>query len=116
NVNFSGSGGNNDSYHEIIETPVSGTDPLSQVRMYNQADYRVLIDSSNNITITDYNGNSIVNSGSTKNAYQAITGAIATNQAIQDNREGTYVRIATLDVSAITSAINSGTLGVSNNA
>ena len=105
-----------DNYHEIIETPPSGTDPISNIRMYSQADYRVLIDSSNNITITDYNGNAIINSGNTKNAYQAITGAITTNQAIQDNREGTYVRLATLDVSSLTSKINDGTLATSNNA
>jgi hypothetical protein len=107
---------NNDSYHDVIEQPNgSYSDALSNIRMYNQADYKVLIDQSNNITITDYNGVAIVNSGNTKNAYQAITGAITTNQAIQDNREGTYVRLASLDVSAITSAVNSGTLITSNN-
>ena len=105
------------SYHQIIETPPSsGTDSISNIRMYNQADYRVLIDSSNNITITDYNGNSIVGSGNTKNAYNAIVNAITTNQAIQDNREGTYVRLATLDVGSLTGKINDGTLTVSNNA
>ena len=108
---------NNDSYHDIIEQPNgSYSDALSNIRMYNQADYKVLIDSSNNITITDYNGIAIINSGTTKNAYQAITGAITTNQAIQDNRENTYVRLATLDVGAITTAVNNGTLAVSNNA
>jgi len=106
-----------DSYHQIIETPpVSGTDTISNIRMYNQADYRVLIDQSNNITITDYNGNAIVNSGNTKNAYNAITGAITTDQSIQDNREGTYVRLATLDVGKIKDKVNDGTLSVSNNA
>ena len=108
---------NNDSYHELIETPTSGqADPLSNIRLYNQADYRVLIDSSNNITITDYNGNSIVNSGTTKNAYNALVGAITTDQAIQDSREGTYVRLATLDVNKIKDKVNDGTLSVNNNA
>src|SRR5205807_2805965 len=106
-----------DNYHEIIEQPPSsGTDPIANIRMYTQADYRVLIDSSNNITITDYNGNAIVNSGNTKNAYNAITGAMTTDQAIQDNREGTYVRLTTLDISKITPKINDGTLVTSNNA
>src|SRR5207244_10886853 len=41
---------------------------------------------------------------------------ITTNQAIQDNREGTYVRLATLDVSSLTTNINNGTLTTSNNA
>ncbi|HZR77898.1 MAG TPA: hypothetical protein VFA58_01745, partial [Chthoniobacterales bacterium] len=115
-LNASDTNPNNDSYHDIIETPNSSySDGLSNVRMYNQADYKVMIDSSNNITITDYNGNSIVGNGNTKNAYNAIVGAITTNQAIQDNREGTYVRLATVDVGAITTAVNNGTLTVSNN-
>jgi hypothetical protein len=115
-LNASDTNPNNDSYHDIIEQPnTSYSDPLSNVRMYNQADYKVLIDSSNNITITDFNGAAIIGSGSTKNAYNAIVGAITTNQAIQDNREGINVRLATLDVGAITTAVNNGTLAVSNN-
>src|SRR5260370_32858910 len=106
-----------DTYHEIIEQPPSsGTDPIANIRMYKQADSRVFIYSSNNITITDYNGNAIIGSGNTKNAYNAITGAITTNQAIQDSREGTYVRLTTLDAGALTTAINNGTLSVNNNA
>ena len=35
---------NNDSYHELIEQAVSTPDPLSEIRLYNQACYRVLID------------------------------------------------------------------------
>ena len=116
-LNSSDTNPNNDSYHDIIETPNNSySDGLSNIRMYNQADYKVMIDSSNNITITDFNGTSIVNSGTTKNAYQAIANAITTNQAIQDNREATYVRLASLDVGAITTAINNGTLTTSNNA
>lgn len=107
---------NNDSYHDIIETPNSSySDGLSNIRMYNQADYRILIDASNNITITDYNGNAIVNSGNTKNAYNALIGAITTDQAIQDNREGTYVRLTTFDISKIKDKINDNTLTVGSN-
>jgi hypothetical protein len=116
-LNNSDTNPNNDSYHDIIEQPNAGySDSLSNIRLYNQADYKVLIDTSSNITITDYNGNAITNGGNTKNAYQAIANAITLNQAIQDTREGTYVKLATLDVSAITTAINNGTLNVSNNA
>jgi len=42
--------GNDDSYHEIIERPVSGTDPLSNVRYYNQAGYRIVINADNTVT------------------------------------------------------------------
>jgi len=113
NVSFSTSdtNPNNDSYHDVIEQPNSSySDALSNIRMYNQADYRVLIDQNNNITVTDYNGNSVSSTIS-----NAIKGAITTNQAIQDNREGTYVRLATVDVGIITTNINNGTIPVSNN-
>lgn len=110
NINTSDSSANNDSYHELLETPISGTDHLANVRMYNQADYRILIDSSNNITITKKDGTAIVNSGTTKPQYTAIAGAITTNQAIQDNRENTYVRLSTVNVGSLTTAISNGTL------
>ena len=29
---------------------------MSNIRYYNQADYRILVDASNNVTITDYTG------------------------------------------------------------
>ena len=46
-------------YHNLIERPpASGTDPIAGIRYYNQADYRVSINSSNTVTITDYSGNS----------------------------------------------------------
>jgi hypothetical protein len=91
------------NYHNLIERPPSsGTDTISSIRYYNQADYRVLIDASNNITITDYNGSAIT-SGS---AYNAITGAITSNQVIQDNREGGYVRLVTVDIGSLTSNLN----------
>jgi hypothetical protein len=91
---------NNDSYHEIIEQAVSTPDTLSEVRYYNQAGYRILIDSSNNISITKKDGTVLAtNSGEGKILKDAIT----INQAIQDQRENTYVRLATLDISQITS-------------
>jgi hypothetical protein len=91
-------------YHNLIERPpVSGTDPISSIRYYNQADYRILIDASNNVTITDYTG-SPVTSGSD---YNVITAAITTNQVIQDNREGAYVRITSVDIGYLNSNLNS---------
>jgi hypothetical protein len=61
-----------------------------------------LIDANNNVTITDYTGAAIT-SGST---YNQIVNALATNQVIQDNREATFVRLTTLDVNQLTSAMN----------
>ena len=92
-----------ESYHDLIERPPgSGTDPISGIRYYNQAGYRVLIDASNTITITDSSGAAITNGA----AYTRITGAITTNQVIEDNREGGYVRLVTVDVGSLTSNLN----------
>lgn len=104
NVNLNNADGstNNDSYHEIIERPGAGTDALSNIRLYNQAGYHVLIDNNNNITITDSTGAAITNG----NDYNTITGAITTNQVINDVREGGFVRLTTVDVSKIVSGLN----------
>jgi hypothetical protein len=91
------------NYHDLIERPPSsGTDPISSIRYYNQADYRILIDSSNNVTITDYTGAAVTNGSE----YTALMGAITTNQVIQDNREGGYIRITTVDIASINSNLN----------
>jgi hypothetical protein len=52
-----GSGANNDSYREVIEPPVgypipsasASPDPLLNVRYYNQAGIKVLIEANNNV-------------------------------------------------------------------
>jgi len=102
----------NDSYHDIIEQAANpATDPLTQIRYYNQAGYRILIDSSNNITITKKDGTNLpTNSGEGKILKDAIT----VNQAIQDQRENAYVRLATLDISQITSAAEADKFSVWN--
>jgi hypothetical protein len=105
---------NNDSYHEIIELPVSTPDPLSEIRYYNQACYRILIDAGNSITITNKAGTVMPMTAPTGNndpspGYVLKT-AVTTNQAIQDQREGTYVRLATLDISQVRSAAENGYL------
>ncbi|MEY2485566.1 MAG: hypothetical protein QOH39_1214 [Verrucomicrobiota bacterium] len=102
NLNNTDGSTNNDSYHELIERPGIGTDDLANVRYYNQAGYRVLIDASNNVTITDSTGASITSG----NTYNQITGAITTNQVIYDVREGAFVRLTTIDIAALTSNMN----------
>ena len=91
-----------DNYHEIIERPPGSGDTISNIRYYNQADYRILIDAGNNMTITDYMGNALTSG----NEYKQIHDNITTNQVLQDNREGTLVRITTVDLGAITSNLN----------
>ena len=99
---------NNDSYRELIERPTSGeVDPISEARYYNQADVRVLIDNSNNVTIKN-KSNVTVNASSTGNdlkLYNVFTAALTKNESIQDNREGATMRIATLNVDTVYKAL-----------
>ncbi len=109
---------NNDNYHELIEPPIPGyDDPLAGKRYYDQAGVKILVNSSNNVTIMDQNNN-VVNASSTgyaKVLYDTFSSALTTNQTIQDNREGASVRLVTLDVGAVTTKINNGTLSPFNN-
>lgn len=100
---------NNDSYHELIEQAAAGyTDPLAGQRLYDQAAVKILIDASNNLTIKKFNGTNVTSSstGNDLKLYNAITGAVTTNQPIQDNREAASVRLATLDVNQIVTCLN----------
>lgn len=103
---------NNDSYHELIEQPVGTPDTLSEIRLYNQACYRILIDAGNNITVTKKDGTVMnLSNGEGKIFKEALTtGGGGLNQAIEDQREVTYVRLATLDISQIRSAAESNDL------
>ncbi|MFZ3375932.1 MAG: hypothetical protein WA183_10295 [Chthoniobacterales bacterium] len=108
---------NNDSYHELIDPPVAGySDPLAGQRYWDQASVIIevtdgtsgvpgfdgvnghdsvkfyTIDKVTFATTQIYSGNSL---------YNALAGAISTNQTIQDNREGATIRVATLDVSQL---------------
>ena len=112
-VNTADTNPNNDSYHELIEQAVSGyPDPLAGSRYYDQAGVRIAIDNSNNVTIRNASNTIVTNSstGADRQLYLTFSGALTTNQTIQDNREGASIRLTTLDVSRVTAAINAGTL------
>jgi hypothetical protein len=109
---------NNDSYHELVEPPKSGySDPMASARYWNQADIVIQIDASNNVLIGTPNADGTITSvmppasgpdgrtATQKNLYNMFSaaGTITTNQSIQDNREGTSIRLATLDISKILS-------------
>lgn len=102
---------NNDSYHELIEQAVSSPDTLSEIRLYNQACYRVLIDSSNNISVYKKDGTPTgtpmpLNNGAGKE----LSGAITTNIGMKDPRENKFVRLANVDISVITASAEAGKL------
>ena len=113
---------NNDSYHELIERPNTSSganDPLQDVRYYNQASYRILIDASNNITLQQYNPTTRtttnITSGSLYNIFTSNSGnesgaVISRDKSIYDSREGAYVRTTTIDISRLTTAANNNQL------
>ncbi|HWB59109.1 MAG TPA: hypothetical protein VG733_06445 [Chthoniobacteraceae bacterium] len=109
---------NDKGYHELIEQASSGTqaDPLQldtasgtatadNERLASNADYRIFVDGSNNVTI--YKGSTQLTSGA---EYNAILGALTTNTAFYDGRVGDTVRAITVDVGKITTAYNAGTI------
>lgn len=146
NLNGGNSGtgsGNDDGYHEIIEPPAgfpipasTSTDPLANVRYYNQASIKVLIDKNNVVRVFrpdptyPLDASKIVeitssSSGTDGKIYKLFvaggypsggsTPAIITNLALYDAREGVNVRITDVDVNKIKDAVNSNDLGGSFN-
>ena len=107
---------NNNGFHEIIEEqkPIVGTtnpDPLqldsgTSERLASNADYRIYVDASNNVTI--YKGASGSALATSNPEYVAIKAALTTNQAVRDVRESDNVRIVTMDVSKINTASTTG--------
>ncbi|MEO6787398.1 MAG: hypothetical protein ABI318_14800 [Chthoniobacteraceae bacterium] len=99
---------NNDGYHEMIEEAVAGfsdvmqLDPTITERLVGTADYRIYVNASNSVTI--YKGTSTTPLAATSADYIAINGAITTNTALADSREGDYVRLVTLDVGKVATA------------
>ncbi|MFN2541873.1 MAG: hypothetical protein ABR514_06875 [Chthoniobacterales bacterium] len=118
--NITDTNGNNDGYREIVEVPASsGTDPLKDQRYYNQAYVRIIIDSTGAVKYYDNSGppnytatQCTASTGTTtqKQIYTTLNSALAKNESFTDAREGSTVTISTLDVSKITSDVNSNKL------
>ena len=108
-------------YHVLIDYTTSST-PLDPYRFQTQAGVVITVDASNNVKIYNAAGTDITNatSGVDKTMATAVKSAITTNQTITDNREGATtgnasIRLATLDVGVISTAINGGSFGSSFN-
>jgi hypothetical protein len=107
----------NDSYREVIEKRQGSIadDPFSAngelLRLYDRAHVRIEIDNANTVTIRNASDAVIgpASSGVDKDIYDVFTAALTTNEEIRDNRESTIVnvRLATLDVGLINSALRS---------
>jgi Tfp pilus assembly protein PilX len=98
---------NDNGYHEIIEEAAVGPDPLqvdptTNERFSANADYRIYVDAGNNVTI--YKGLANVPLSTSSPDYVAIKGALTTDRAIKDIRDGDNVRVTVVDVAKIKTA------------
>lgn len=106
---------NNDSYRELVEQPTSGfTDPIADARYYNQADVKLLVSNDANgnpvLTIKDHSGTTVTaaSTGYSRDLYDTFTNAVVLGNKIQDNREGKEVRLVTLDMGVVNTALRPG--------
>jgi len=106
---------NTDGYHELVEqvTNPAMSDPLQldsldSERLSKNADYRIVVNASNTLTI--YEASSTTPLATTNAQYQALSSAITLNTAMTDDREGDNVRMVTVNVGTLTSAAAAGTI------
>ncbi len=121
NLAMSVGGGNaNGGYHEIIERPTGGVDPLANVRYYSQPGYRLVINADTSVTITRINSSGTVTTlvGSAYNAFCANNGQgtkgsniLNTNKALYDAREGAAVKVTDVDVAQLVTEVGKGMTG-----
>jgi hypothetical protein len=109
-------------YHELIEStrtspPLVPNATLDSYRFQKQAGVEVTIDNLNAVKIYKQGGIDITTSTNPpdKAIADAFKAAITTNQTITDTREGVgtgngSIRLATLDVGAITTKLENGTI------
>jgi len=101
--NSTDSNGNNDGYQEIIQQPVAGqTDPpeIASRRMVNNAGIVVAINGIT-ATVTTQNG-----TAATAAQVTSIASAFTGKTTIYDQRQGTSVDVANIDVSKLTPVLN----------
>jgi len=127
NLNLDASTSNNQSYHELIERPdpAATSDPISGVRFYSQADYRVLIygttTSDTDLKIYHKNTSGGFDQITSGNDYNTIRDALVVSGSnldqvnIQDVREaaGGAVRLQTVDIGAISGNVDFGMIYIS---
>ena len=118
-----GSTGNDDSYHEIIERPVTGssTDPLKYVRYYNQSGYQVVIETNGNYTVTSIPPGSSATPSPTPASVTgtaltklvgnsgggASTSVFTQGKALYDAREGGAVKVTDVDIAYLVANLSS---------
>ncbi len=104
-INTTDSNPNNDGFHEFIERPVAGfPDPpeFAKRRLSNKAGIVISINGTT-ATVTTQNGASL-----TATQITTLRTALTSKNSFYDAREGKNIDAANIDVSKITSVINSG--------
>jgi hypothetical protein len=111
-LNSSDTNANNDSYHDIIERPVTGTDALANVRYYNQPGYRIVINPDTTVTVTriDSSGTVTTLNGGPYNTWVGNNGQGSSTTILQQNvplydaRDGGAVKVTNVDISQLVSS------------
>jgi hypothetical protein len=116
--NTTDSNRNNDGYRELIERPDpnSPLNPaLEEQRYYNQADVKILVDGNDAsgkpiITIKNHADQTLSASSTGTDAaiYVAFKDAVTVGDKIQDNREAAEVRLITVDMAKVKTAMSPG--------
>jgi hypothetical protein len=126
-LNSGGASGNDDGYHEIIETAVAGADQLKYVRYANQPGYQVVIGANPNANSNGaYTVTSVPTptSGNPSPTPVSVTGSTLTNlvgnngngtsttvfnqgRALYDAREGGAVKVTDVDISRLIANLGS---------
>ncbi len=108
---------NNDSYHELIERPVltgGQTDPIQDVRFYNQAAYRIVITPGNPDTaaVTRSDGSNVTGGPLSKwignNGGGSSTNVLELGKILKDAREGDYVKVTNFNMDQLAISVNNG--------
>lgn len=111
-----GTGANNSGYHEIIERPAASPspDPLAAIRYYNQAGYRIVIDSAGGVTVKSVSTTGVAtdvpsatyNTFVGNNGQGSNTTILKQNMPLYDAREGAAVKVTNVDISKLVTAVS----------
>lgn len=110
---------NNNGYHELIEQPKPGDDPLkldpsTSERLSQNADYLIVVDKDNNLVVQKLKEDPVTKElkpealGTSSDEYKAIQGAVTLDTAVKDVRQGDNTRLVTLDIGKVKTASDTG--------
>jgi hypothetical protein len=109
---------NNDGYRELIERPDPNSPfnpTLEDQRYYNQADVKILVDGNDAsgkpvVTIKNHADETLsaASTGTDAAIYSVFKSAVTVGDKLQDNRESAEVRLITMDMAKVNTAMQPG--------